>query len=123
MMHPWSGLAWVAALRIATCAPGTGVARPGTAGAGAEEVVLTLEVAARRVACQGEAPQRCLRVRTSSDTAWRLFYDPIAGFTHEEGYRSRIDVARRTVRDPPADGSGFAYRLVRVRERTRDDGG
>lgn len=75
---------------------------------------LTLEVAPYRVPCTGEAPTRCLRIRLLPDTAWQLFYDPIEGFAFEEGYRWVIDVERRRVPNPPADGSGLAYRLKRV---------
>jgi hypothetical protein len=48
------------------------------------------------------------------DTAWRLFYNSIEGFTFEEGYRWRLEVERRRVPNPPADGSSVAYRLVRI---------
>jgi hypothetical protein len=65
------------------------------------------------------ARMQCLRVRVLPDTSWRLFYDPIEGFTYEEGYRWRLDVERRRVSNPSADGSSLAYRLVRVISRER----
>ena len=83
-------------------------------------VRVTLEVDAHRVACTGEARTRCLRVRVLPDTSWRRFYDPIAGFTFEEGYRWRLEVERRRVPNPPADGSSLAYRLVRVISKERE---
>jgi hypothetical protein len=56
-------------------------------------------------------------VRDPSETEWRNFYDAIEGFTHEAGYRYLIEVSRRPVADPPADGSSFTYRLLRILER------
>jgi len=83
-------------------------------GASGELRHLTLEVGPSRVPCTGEARTRCLRVRVLPDTAWRLFSDSIEGFTFEDGYRWRLDVERRRVPNPPADGSSLAYRLLRV---------
>jgi hypothetical protein len=83
-------------------------------------VRVTREVDAHRVACTGVARTRCLRVRVLPDTSWRSFYDPIEGFTYEEGYRWRLEVERRQVPNPPADGSSLAYRLVRVISTERD---
>ena len=80
---------------------------------------LTLDVGPARVPCTGEARTRCLRVRVLPDTAWRLFYDSIEGFTFEEGYRWRLDVERQVVPNPPADGSSHRYRLVRVVSKAR----
>jgi len=51
---------------------------------------LTMEVASQRVPCTGEARTRCLRVE------------------------------RRRVPNPPADGSSFSYRLVRIVSRERE---
>lgn len=85
--------------------------------------VLTLEVAPNTVACTGEAPQRCLLVRAPSDQAWTRFYGRIDGFTHEEGYRYRIEVDRQRVANPPADGSAFRYRLLRIVSRERAEAG
>jgi hypothetical protein len=85
--------------------------------------VVTLDVAPTTVACMGEAPQRCLLVRTPSEQAWTRFYGTIEGFTHEEGYRYRIEVDRQRVARPPADGSSYRYRLLRVLSKVRDAGG
>ena len=81
---------------------------------------VTLEVDAHRVACVGEGRTQCLRVRVLPDTSWRRFYDPIEGFTFEEGYRWRLEVEQRRVPNPPADGSSLAYRLMRVIARERE---
>jgi hypothetical protein len=78
---------------------------------------MTLYVAPTTVACVGEAPQRCLQVRERPEDPWGWFYDPIAGFTHEEGVSYTLDVLRRTVVDPPADGSSYSYTLLRIVSR------
>ena len=83
-------------------------------------VRVTLEVDARRVQCTGVARTRCLRVRVLPDTSWQRFYDPIEGFVYEEGYRWRLEVERRRVPNPPADGSSLAYRLVRIVSKERE---
>lgn len=52
----------------------------------------------------------------SSPSQW------IEGFDFEEGFRYRIEVERREVADPPADGSSLSYRLLRVLSRERAAG-
>lgn len=81
---------------------------------------LTLDVAGHTVSCAGEGQRRCLRVRRVPDGAWENFSDSIEGFTHEPGWRTRIEVERRRVPDPPADGSSWSYRLQRVLSRVRE---
>lgn len=84
---------------------------------GPEQDVLVLEVAPHRVDCMGEAPQKCLRVRRENTQEWTNFFDPIEGFVHEDGVRYVLEVERQSVPNPPADGSSFRYRLIRVLER------
>jgi len=86
-------------------------------GVPAQEEVLTLQVAAAKAPCVGEMVDSCLQVRAPDEDAWRLFYDPIEGFQHEEGVRYTLEVGRRTVPNPPADGSAYAYRLIRIIDR------
>ncbi len=80
------------------------------------EEILVLEVAAETAPCVGELEGRCLQVREPGEAAWRLFYSPIEGFTHQEGTAYTLEVARRVVPDPPAGGSSYSYRLVRILE-------
>lgn len=49
---------------------------------------------------------------------WQPFYDSIDGFVHEPGFMYDLLVAKRTIRNPPADGSSIAYRLIRILSRT-----
>jgi len=92
-----------------------------TAAYGQEEVIL-LEVAPDRVPCVGEMRDMCLQVRSPGEDEWRLFYDPIQGFQHEEGVQYTLEVGRRRVLNPPADGSAYVYRLIRIitQERVGD---
>lgn len=106
---------------VTACAPVRTAARDTTP---VNEVeVLTMDIAPGTVPCQGEALQRCLRVRLGSDTSWTLFYDRIEGFTPEAGTAYRIQVERRTVEHPKADASRFSYRLVRILSRSTGPGG
>ncbi len=98
---------WLAAVGLLACTT--------TSGPLAER--LTLEVAPQTVPCVAEAPRRCLMARRLPDGEWGRFFDPIEGFTHEAGYRVRLEVERRRVEHPPQDGSSFTYRLVRVVSR------
>jgi hypothetical protein len=84
----------------------------------AREDVLVLEVAPARVPCVGSLPKSCLQVRERSDSPWQLFYGEIDGFTHEAGYEYTVRVAVRVVPNPPADGSGVAYRLLSILTKT-----
>ncbi len=85
------------------------------------EEVLVLEVAPDSIACVGERVGRCIQVRSPGEEDWRKFYDPIDGFRHEPGVRYTLRVGRREVRNPPADGSAFTYRLIKVITCSRDD--
>ena len=79
-----------------------------------QEEILTLEVARDSVPCVGEMTGMCLQVRTPEETEWRKFYDPIEGFRHEKGTAYILKVGRSDVKNPPADGSAFRYRLIRI---------
>lgn len=86
------------------------------------EDLLVLEVAPETVPCVGEAPGRCLRIREPGAENWLTFHGVIQGFRHEDGVGYTLEVTRRRVPNPPADGSGVEYRLARILER-RSGGG
>lgn len=90
----------------------------GCAGIVTPEESLVLEVSEARVPCMGMVPRECLLVRSATGEP-QLFYDHIQGFTFEEGYRYTLEVSRRTVPDPPLDGSSYTYHLERERSRVR----
>jgi hypothetical protein len=81
------------------------------------EKVLTMEVAHYRVACMAMIPTQCMLVREAGSQEWTNFFGEIIGFTYEPGYAWRLRVARRELRNPPADGSSFEYRLLEVLEK------
>jgi len=83
--------------------------------------LFTLDVAAERRRCVGEAVQQCLVVRWQGDSTWSNFYGAIDGFTHEDGVRYRLEVERTAVSRPPADASAYRYRLVRIITRALGD--
>ena len=83
--------------------------------------ILTLEVAAAKVECVGEAASRCMLVRDSATTEWRKFYGSISGFEYVEGFRYRIRVERTRVANPPADGSSYRYRLIELLAKEPSD--
>lgn len=81
---------------------------------------LELTVMEARVRCMGIFGQveSCLSVRWQGKTETEAFYDSIEGFTFVEGQRQRIRVERFTIKNPPADGSSYQYRLLAVLDRT-----
>jgi hypothetical protein len=81
---------------------------------GPEERVAIMDIAPQRVDCVGMAPQECFRVREHPDTNWTLFYDGIEGFEFEAGFEYTLRVGVRPIRNPPADGSSVAYRLLAI---------
>jgi hypothetical protein len=83
------------------------------------EDTLVMEVAEARVPCMGVGPTECLWVRSGQDPDPQLFYGEIEGFNFEEGYRHTLMVIRRTVANPPADGSSLAYHLKRIEHRAQ----
>lgn len=87
-----------------------------------QEEILVLEVAPQRVACVGEMQDMCLQVRSPDEEEWRRFYDTIQGFRHEEGVAYTLEVGRREILNPPADGSSYAWRLIRILEETPSEG-
>ena len=87
-----------------------------------------LEVAARTKPCSHPLmpDMQCLQVRelkyddkglkVGTPGAFENFYDQIEGYTHEDGVRNVLRVDRYTVKNPPADGSKYAYVLDMVVE-------
>ncbi|MCT4610748.1 MAG: DUF4377 domain-containing protein [Pelagimonas sp.] len=62
------------------------------------------EIGAETAPCTGVAPRQCLIVNGE------LFYEPIAGYTHQHGIPARICIERRKRAEPiPADVGLFTY--------------
>ncbi len=78
----------------------------------------TLYVGPIWVDCEGEGPQKCLRVKENPGDAYGLFYDQIEGFEFEEGYEYELLVKTEAVENPPAGGSSIKWTLVKVVNKT-----
>ena len=81
---------------------------------GPKEHVITMDVAAQAVQCQGFVPQECLRVRVAPETTWTLFYCPIDGFEFQPGFEYTIRVGERRIENPPQDSCDRVYRLLAI---------
>jgi hypothetical protein len=101
----------------AALAAGTGLVACGEPTGPSDVQLISLQVAAHTAPCVGVGPMTCLLVRERADQPWQLFYDGIEGFTHEEGFAYTLLLARRSIPNPPADGSSLAYRLVALLAR------
>lgn len=87
--------------------------------AGPREHELRLQIGPDSISCVGaHGPQKCLEVRelVGGDAwgAWTPFFESIDGFEYEPGFVYDLRVARRSIRNPPADGSSYAYRLLAI---------
>jgi hypothetical protein len=110
----------LAVRRAGAFAVGVGTAALAACGSilGGGSDVVTLEVAEALVPCMALVPRECMLVRQPGAAEYTFFYDDIEGFNWEPGFRYRLRVERRQVRNPPADGSSLEYRLVRLEQRT-----
>lgn len=85
-------------------------------GDNADVEVLEVTVGPEMVDCVGVGPMKCLVVDGE------LFYDPIDGFEHEEGYTYRLKIERFNQfpedEEPPQDASLYGYRLLEVISKT-----
>jgi hypothetical protein len=80
--------------------------------------VMTMWVNSKKVDCTGVMPMQCMQVQYGKDIdpkGWKNFYDPIEGFTYEEGYVYYLEVEKSERKFPggqvPADASKFQYKL------------
>lgn len=76
--------------------------------------IVTLFVGPIQVACEGEAPQKCLLVREQPNEPYRVFYDQIEGFDYQEGHEYELRVAVEKIENPPADASNLRWQLVEM---------
>ncbi|MBX3131988.1 MAG: DUF4377 domain-containing protein [Gemmatimonadaceae bacterium] len=77
-----------------------------------DEVQFT--VLEERAACFAPFPTTCYQVIWPGESESKFFSAEIEGFTFEPGVRQHIRVERRRINNPPADGSSYHYRLIRV---------
>ncbi len=82
--------------------------------------IRTLYVAPNTSPCVGGAPLTCLLTKENPDGKWQFFYDNIAGFNYEAGFRYKLSVVVTKVNNPPADASSLNWRLVKIEEKVAD---
>ncbi|MCY1533107.1 hypothetical protein D9M68_684190 [compost metagenome] len=80
-----------------------------------------LFVAAETKNCSaGVLQKECLQVKYDADEQnWELFYEPIEGFKHENGYEYELLVLDERVDNPAADGSSIRYKLIKEISRKK----
>ena len=80
--------------------------------------VETWWVGPERVECTGVGLQECYQVQYGEQPTddWEFFYDGVAGFDeqYEAGYLYQIQLQKKEVPNPPADGSSYVYSLVKI---------
>ncbi len=76
-------------------------------------------VADTKANCFGVSRNPCLQVKEKPNEPYSLFYAGIEGFTYEEGYNYKLEVMRVKRDNPPADGSAYAYYLIKVMNKER----
>lgn len=80
-----------------------------------------LLVAAETKNCSaGVLQKECLQVKyDANEKNWELFYEPIEGFKHENGYEYELLVLDERVDNPAADGSSIRYKLIKELSRRK----
>lgn len=65
---------------------------------------------------EGEAPTgEYMLVKEPSDTEWKkLAMGSIKGFEYTHGHAYELEVRKTTLANPPADGSMYTYKLIRI---------
>jgi hypothetical protein len=81
--------------------------------------LLTIQIADTYKDCMAVGPRKCMQVKINDAPSWQLFYDPIQGFTYEEGYEYKLVAKRETIDNPPADGSSYRYTLVELVDKIK----
>jgi hypothetical protein len=82
-----------------------------------ETLIQTLIIASEMRQCDGVGVEQCLLVKESENQAnWNYFYDPIAGFTHEDGFEYIIRVNREFISENAnlSDTSVYEYTLLEI---------
>lgn len=86
----------------------------------AGEEVLIYHVAPYTQPCMRITLGECLLVKNQPDDSWRALHEGIEEFKYEPGYTYVVEVTRREIANPPADGYPHEYRLLRVVEKKKE---
>jgi heat shock protein HslJ len=81
----------------------------------------TFYLNSQRQNCTGVGPMQCLQFKEKQNEDWKLLYQPIEGFTFEEGYFYKLKVRQIQVKNPPADGSSLRYVLKKEISKEKDN--
>lgn len=81
----------------------------------------TIYINSTKKECTGVAPMQCFQYKTSPDEDWKLLYQPIEGFSYQEGYLYTLRVKTIRITNPPADGSSVRYILKKVISKQKDN--
>ena len=60
-----------------------------------------------------EATKRFIR-KDNNETTWAVFKSDIEGVNYEPGYEYVIEVKKKHIEKPPADGSSIRYKLIKT---------
>jgi hypothetical protein len=65
---------------------------------------------------EGKYPMECMKVKSGASTNdWEtLNFGEIENFEYEKGYEYVLRVQRTTLANPPADGSMYTYKLIKI---------
>ncbi len=74
----------------------------------------TLIVNEEKTACEGNPDTKCLLLKKEGAKEFEIFYQGIAGFVFEEGYRQTILVNERHVANPMVKQTEPIYSLIKV---------
>ncbi|MBO0950152.1 DUF4377 domain-containing protein [Fibrella forsythiae] len=74
---------------------------------------ITLKIASSTKDCNGPFPRKCLQVQENDSPNWQYFYGYIQGFVYQEGHEYEVLVIRKQIENPPMDGPGYDYWLVK----------
>jgi heat shock protein HslJ len=81
----------------------------------------TFYLNSQQKSCTGAGPMQCIQYKEKQNETWKLLYQPIEGFTYEEGFLYKLKVKQVRVKNPPADGSSVHFVLKKVISKEKDN--
>ncbi len=90
-----------------------------TIGVFAQKTTEYIVVNEKMVDCTTVGKTKCLQIKKPQETQWENFSGEIENFRFESGYFYLLEVKKTNVKNPPADGSSFKYRLKKIINREK----
>ncbi len=84
---------------------------------------VVLVVNEEKAPCEGNPDAQCLMIKQQGKKEYEIFYQPIDGFTHEQGFRQTILVKERPVDNPMVKQTVPIYTLIKVIKKEKIGGG